>query len=1091
MKKSVLCILVVVVMLVACVTPLVACGGSQVPSYQGMTVSQNKSFAQCYAYAVGYRIPTRRNAEEVPPDGKVEGDYDKRNDDPDNVPSFDDPSTMPIEDKVASTLEVIGSGASIYYAEANQDLYITINISNPDSYEILSFTLNGQKYSSYMFEEGSDMEHLILKVNSGDLGGVQDYTIDAIKYVDGTAIKDVRMDGERTVKIGIRVDSLPNVTLSNEKITLNSVEFDALLTDEYSLVESSGGYVKVGLYDGLKMVYQDLTAKGSTHVKFGNLLPNTVYQYAVVASYDNLSSNGMQLSILQTRSFYTNTIVLFADVQLSLHGASWNYVWDDSIKSKQIQSVELFKNGAKVKDLSADATSVDGLIAGETYKLVATYKNTLGAQESIFIDFTTIPRTPRLQISNVTSTQTTIEADLVYTDVENIGRVEEVALFNRTEKVATTSFASHVSFQNLEAETEYRIEVRISYDLEDGKGVQTKTITKQYATLVEKIIVTDLIMLNDKVVRVGEEISMRMYFVNKSGIELAAIYINGQMANVVGGDRKESAIVKFVPAETGICTFVVDKVDYKINDTLVTQKIDADVSVQWPVYRDIQPQFTPVTISKYEDTAEGTYVSFDNPDGYRVYKVNDGHQDYDVFEVDKGYFFTEATTIASIEYGYDNFGRTSVACSYGDGFKWYRDNMVIQTVSTAEEFLAMTDGYYILTNDLDLRKNQLGGQIQLTGIFDANGHTIRGLSNVIDTANTPYYDLFAGGSVYDCNFKELYVSVSSNPGVTVNPLGNAILFNCNVDGDVLLSQGCTYGALNVVGNSANVALNVSVNGQFSTVTANATRLQSNPHLVLRNGGYYFDCERGNILLALLDKEATRFTIEIDTCYVRESAFDGNDKLTSVQFLGGGNIPRGAFAYHPNLTSVVIGKGVTSIGDVAFMYCRKLENIYITDIAAWCNISGIDNLMDSGSDNKKLYLNNELLTDLVIPDSVTSIGDGAFRYCSGLTSVTIPDSVTSIGNFAFSGCSGLTSVTIPDSVTSIGWYAFYGCSGLTSITIPDSVTSIGDYAFSCSWGLTSINYNGTKSQWSAISKGSLWNGSTGNYTIHCTDGDIAK
>ena len=87
-----------------------------------------------------------------------------------------------------------------------------------------------------------------------------------------------------------------------------------------------------------------------------------------------------------------------------------------------------------------------------------------------------------------------------------------------------------------------------------------------------------------------------------------------------------------------------------------------------------------------------------------------------------------------------------------------------------------------------------------------------------------------------------------------------------------------------------------------------------------------------------------------------------------------------------------------------------------------------------------------LTSVTIPCSVTSIGGSAFWGCRGLTSVTIPDGVTSIGERAFYECSGLTSVIIPGSVTSIGEWAFGGCSGLTSVTLPNSVTSIGDYAF---------------------------------------------
>ena len=201
---------------------------------------------------------------------------------------------------------------------------------------------------------------------------------------------------------------------------------------------------------------------------------------------------------------------------------------------------------------------------------------------------------------------------------------------------------------------------------------------------------------------------------------------------------------------------------------------------------------------------------------------------------------------------------------------------------------------------------------------------------------------------------------------------------------------------------------------------------------------------------------TSITIPSSVTSIGEYVFSSCSGLTSITIPDSvTSIGKSAFSSCSGLTSITIPNSVTSIGYRAFYNCSGLENIYLTDIAVWCKISGVDNLMVYCSSSIKLYLNNKLITDLVIPDGVTSIGSSAFRDCSGLTSITIPSSVTSIGNGAFYGCSGLTSVTIPNSVTSIGSSAFYRCSGLTSITIPDSVTSIGQSAFYNCSKLTSV------------------------------------
>ena len=364
--------------------------------------------------------------------------------------------------------------------------------------------------------------------------------------------------------------------------------------------------------------------------------------------------------------------------------------------------------------------------------------------------------------------------------------------------------------------------------------------------------------------------------------------------------------------------------------------------------------------------------------------------------------------------------------------------------------------------------------------------------------------------------KQAFYQCSSLTSVTipgsVTSIGQQAFDYCSNLTSVTIDNGVTnigHGAFWHCTNLTSVTIPNSVTSIGSDVFDDCDNLKYNEY----DNAYYLGNNNNPyvVLIEVKDTNITSINIHSNTKIIYY-AFSGCEKLASVT-LPNGVTSIGACAFWNcfDLTSIEIPDSVTSIDYGAFAYCKSLTSVTIPN-----SVTSIGE--DAFRDCYKL-------TSITIPDSVTSIGELAFINCYSLTSITvdesneyyrsidgtlyskdgtmliqyaiknpntsftIPDSVISIGYDALSDCSSLESITIPDSVTSISEYAIYNCTSLTNVTIGNSVTNIGKYAFGFCSSLTSITFNGTKAEWSSISKQSNWNYNVPATYVQCTDGQV--
>ncbi len=385
---------------------------------------------------------------------------------------------------------------------------------------------------------------------------------------------------------------------------------------------------------------------------------------------------------------------------------------------------------------------------------------------------------------------------------------------------------------------------------------------------------------------------------------------------------------------------------------------------------------------------------------------------------------------------------------------------VVENQLVEEDFFAIEPklekiGYTFLGWNYSFQ-NPITSDIQITASWSANTDTKYKVEYYLQNLKDDYYTLY---ETY--NF-----SGTTDTTATAKQLGcehfsfnyDNSLTSGNIDGDGSLVLKLYYTRNAYVLSNENTEYGEITNGNTikygASVTTCATEYlgcefvgwYSGEQLLSTNKNYAF----------IIDKNVTaKFKSKQETSNLIFTADKTTFNITGIK--------------DKTVTQIIIPNYTTSIGESSFSGCSSLEEITIPFVGAVAGKTSSDTYQypfgyifgtssyTGGTATKQYYYGSSTssttFSTYYIPTSlkkVTVTGGnilkGAFYNCSSLTDITIPDSVTSIGSSAFDGCSSLTSITIPDSVMSIGESAFYNCGSLTSITIGNSVTRIGDYAF---------------------------------------------
>lgn len=448
---------------------------SSVPEYEGMTISNG-------SFNLNEKVNRRSTIKNLDTTDSSEmtdvPEYDEHE-------SEDDTLEEDIEDLV--TIDVQTDDEVKYYVKPNDTFIIEIHLSNPNQYEIQSFTLNGKKYSDYMFKDGSTMELLLLETTAPSTPGYFEYTIDAIKYIDGTDIKDVKMSGDKTIKTGIEYQSAPTAKITSQNVSTTYIDLGVNVSDQFSLIDSES--LQIYLSDGKTLIDKKSLNVGDNNITFNNLEAHTLYEYGIAATFDLVDGRDLHSEWLLKNTFETQGIYSIDNIQKTKTSISFDV--NKNGQAGEIDNITLYdnSNGKLVARGDSSTRSFDNLLSNHTYRLYVDfsyYKNDIKIADWVGEDVTTIAKAePEIVITDISSDKTSVSYKVNLNDVDGISSIDKVELLKNGSVVNSNNGLKEGTFTGLLSNNSYDIRVSYSYDLNDGKGIINSSVEKSIITIAK------------------------------------------------------------------------------------------------------------------------------------------------------------------------------------------------------------------------------------------------------------------------------------------------------------------------------------------------------------------------------------------------------------------------------------------------------------------------------------------------------------------------------------------------------------------------------------------------------------------------------